>query len=198
VGHQIQRPAAQRSRDDRHLTLNRKTLRPVPIDARRGAFASFGSAPAPLRACALHHSSCLTFRLRFNFTSAGCLNYPCRTPASTTTKRFPFSTEWRDDQLEHRSGTLSSPSTRGFDTRQRRASLLIGERSRPRRVWTARRTHYLVSHQIVATQANAATNPPDVIAVAIQSSRLRITVGSPAPTCEATSERGGVAICRSI
>src|SRR5262245_3313610 len=26
----------------------------------------WGSAPAPLRACALHHSSCLTLRLRFN------------------------------------------------------------------------------------------------------------------------------------
>src|SRR6202051_209670 len=26
----------------------------------------FGSAPAPLRACARHHSSCVTLRLRFN------------------------------------------------------------------------------------------------------------------------------------
>jgi hypothetical protein len=38
-----------------------------------------GSAPAPLRACARHHSSCVTVEVQF-ITSAGCLNYPCRTP----------------------------------------------------------------------------------------------------------------------
>src|SRR3954453_21976051 len=31
----------------------------------------WGSAPAPLRACALHHSSCLTLRLRFNLPQPG-------------------------------------------------------------------------------------------------------------------------------
>jgi hypothetical protein len=43
-GHQIQRLAAQQSRDDRHLALNGKALRTFPVDARRGAFASFGGA----------------------------------------------------------------------------------------------------------------------------------------------------------
>jgi len=37
-GHQIQRVAAQQSRDDRHLALNRKALRTIPVDARRGAY----------------------------------------------------------------------------------------------------------------------------------------------------------------
>jgi hypothetical protein len=31
----------------------------------------WGSAPAPLRACARHHSSCLTLRLRFNLPQSG-------------------------------------------------------------------------------------------------------------------------------
>src|SRR3954469_5223213 len=31
----------------------------------------WGSAPAPLRACALHHSSCVTLRLRFNLPQPG-------------------------------------------------------------------------------------------------------------------------------
>ena len=40
----IQRLAAQQSRDDRHLALNRKALRTIPVDARKGAYASFGGA----------------------------------------------------------------------------------------------------------------------------------------------------------
>src|SRR6516165_1586838 len=40
--HQFQRLAAQQSRDNRHLALNRKALGAIPVDARRGAHASFG------------------------------------------------------------------------------------------------------------------------------------------------------------
>jgi hypothetical protein len=46
-GHQIQRLAAQQSRYYRHLALNGKTLRTFPVDARRGAFASFRGALRP-------------------------------------------------------------------------------------------------------------------------------------------------------
>jgi hypothetical protein len=42
--HQFQRLAAQQSRDNRHLALNRKALGAIPVDARRGAHASFGGA----------------------------------------------------------------------------------------------------------------------------------------------------------
>jgi hypothetical protein len=42
--HQFQRRAAQQSRDNRHLALNRKTLGAIPVDARMGAYASFGGA----------------------------------------------------------------------------------------------------------------------------------------------------------
>ena len=59
-------------RHDRQLTPNGKTLRPIPFNARRGACASFGGAlRRPLRACARHHSSCLTLRLRFNLPQPG-------------------------------------------------------------------------------------------------------------------------------
>jgi hypothetical protein len=34
----------KQSRDNRHLALNRKTLRAIPVNARRGACASFGGA----------------------------------------------------------------------------------------------------------------------------------------------------------
>jgi hypothetical protein len=36
----------------------------------------------PLRACARHHSSCGILPVEVQSTSAGCLNYPCRTPAN--------------------------------------------------------------------------------------------------------------------
>src|SRR5271156_2604472 len=42
--HQFQRLAAQQSRDNRHLALNRKALGAIPVDARRGAYVSFGGA----------------------------------------------------------------------------------------------------------------------------------------------------------
>src|SRR5271169_5206794 len=42
--HQFQRLAAQQSRDNRHLALNRKALGDIPVDARRGAYASLGEA----------------------------------------------------------------------------------------------------------------------------------------------------------
>ena len=41
---QVQRLAAQQSRDDRDLALNGKALRTIPLDARRGTYASFGGA----------------------------------------------------------------------------------------------------------------------------------------------------------
>jgi hypothetical protein len=39
-----QRLAVQQSRDDRQIALNRKALRTIPVDAQRGAYASFGAA----------------------------------------------------------------------------------------------------------------------------------------------------------
>ena len=51
-GHQIQRLTAQQSRDNRHLALNGKALRTIPVDA-------------------LHHSSCVTLRLRFSLPQPG-------------------------------------------------------------------------------------------------------------------------------
>jgi hypothetical protein len=42
--HQFQWLAAQQSRDNRHLALNRKALGAIPVDARRVAPASFGGA----------------------------------------------------------------------------------------------------------------------------------------------------------
>jgi hypothetical protein len=41
---QFQGFAAQQSRDNRHLALNGKTLQANPVNARRGACASFGGA----------------------------------------------------------------------------------------------------------------------------------------------------------
>ena len=35
---------AQADRDEGHLALNGKALRTIPVDARRGAYASFGGA----------------------------------------------------------------------------------------------------------------------------------------------------------
>jgi hypothetical protein len=46
--HQFQRLAAQQPRDNRHLALNRKALGAIPVDARRGAYASFGGAMTAL------------------------------------------------------------------------------------------------------------------------------------------------------
>jgi hypothetical protein len=43
-GYQVQRLTAQQARNDRQLALNGKTLWAIPVDARRGACASFGRA----------------------------------------------------------------------------------------------------------------------------------------------------------
>ena len=78
-GHQFQRLAAQHSRHDRHLSLNGKALRAIPINARSGACASFGErsgAPSGLRPSSFVMANT---PVEVQFTSAGCLNYPCRT-----------------------------------------------------------------------------------------------------------------------
>jgi hypothetical protein len=66
-------------------------------DARRAAYASFGeSAPAPLRACARHHSLCLILRLRFNLSQPG-VSIPCRTPDKQTSRQGgPMTNEQED------------------------------------------------------------------------------------------------------
>jgi hypothetical protein len=74
--------AAQQSRDNRHLALNRKPLGAIPVDARRGAPTSAlgerSGAPSGLRPSSF--VMCNTpVEVQF-MTSAGCLNYPCRTP----------------------------------------------------------------------------------------------------------------------
>ena len=81
-GHQVQRLAAQQPRDDRDLALNGKALRTIPVDARRGTYASFGGAlRRPFGARPSSLVMCNT-PVEVQFTSAGCLNYPCRTPIS--------------------------------------------------------------------------------------------------------------------
>ena len=52
-GHQVQRLAAQQSRDDRDLALNGKALRTIPVGARRGTYASFGGASGRARAACI-------------------------------------------------------------------------------------------------------------------------------------------------
>jgi hypothetical protein len=65
--------------------LNGKALCNVTIDARSGAFASFGGkrsgAPSALRPSTFVMSDT---PVEVQFTSAGCLNYPCRTPIALT------------------------------------------------------------------------------------------------------------------
>jgi hypothetical protein len=68
------------SRDNRHLALNGKTLRAIPVNARRGACASFGATLR--RPSGLRPSLFVIWNtpVEVQFTSGGCLNYPCRTP----------------------------------------------------------------------------------------------------------------------
>ena len=74
-GHQVQRLAAQQSRDDRDLALNGKALRTIPVDARRGTYASFGGAlRRPFGRAPFITRQCNT-PVEVQFTSAGCLNY---------------------------------------------------------------------------------------------------------------------------
>ena len=87
-GHQFQRLAAQQSRDNRHLALNRKRLAPFPSTPEGAPTPALGErsgAPSGLRPSSF--VICNT-PVEVQFTSAGCLNYPCRTPGAQSDSKF--------------------------------------------------------------------------------------------------------------
>jgi hypothetical protein len=116
-----QRLAAQQPHDNRHFAPNGKTLGAIPINPNGRQRQLWGSAPALLRTCARHHSSCTPVEVQF--TSAGCLNYPCRTPLavsliSATTSFAQYKTFDRDSTYPSYSSRFGYPSYAGGESHE--------------------------------------------------------------------------------